>query len=110
MTNRIKYSRKAQAPSIPTPGQAYGYEESEDGTLKKQEAPNKDVSLGPAFYNVSQVRGVICCALVPRGRGHFFSRGCAAASTETERKNYDILIHFYDQLVIVVVLMNLCIL
>ncbi|XP_041485229.1 sperm-tail PG-rich repeat-containing protein 2-like [Lytechinus variegatus] len=53
MTNRIKYSRKAQAPSIPTPGQAYGYEESEDGVLKKQEAPARDKTLGPAFYNVA---------------------------------------------------------
>ena len=55
MTNRIKFSRKVQAPSIPTPGQAYGYEESEDGVLKKQEAPPKDKSLGPAFYNITSV-------------------------------------------------------
>lgn len=52
MTNRIKFSRKPVAPSIPMPGQAYGFEENEDGTLRKQEAPDKDASLGPAFYNV----------------------------------------------------------
>ncbi|XP_033644148.1 sperm-tail PG-rich repeat-containing protein 2-like [Asterias rubens] len=50
MTSKIRYSRKPQAPSIPTPGQAYGYEEHEDGTLKKQEAPNKDETRGPAYY------------------------------------------------------------
>ncbi|XP_038060256.1 sperm-tail PG-rich repeat-containing protein 2-like [Patiria miniata] len=50
MTSRIRYSRKPQAPSIPTPGQAYGYEEHEDGTLKKQEPPQKDETRGPAYY------------------------------------------------------------
>ncbi|PIK59902.1 putative sperm-tail PG-rich repeat-containing protein 2 [Apostichopus japonicus] len=45
---------EALAPSIPTPGQAYGYEEHEDGTLRKQEAPARDNSLGPAFYDVNQ--------------------------------------------------------
>lgn len=55
ITSRIKYSRKPLAPSIPTPGQAYGYEEHEDGTLRKQEAPARDNSLGPAFYDVNQV-------------------------------------------------------
>ena len=54
MTNRIKFHRKPVAPSIPMPGQAYGYEENEDGTLHKQDPPEKDTSLGPAFYNVSK--------------------------------------------------------
>ena len=56
MTSKIRYSRKPQAPSIPTPGQAYGYEEHEDGTLKKQEAPNKDETRGPAYYAPAHVR------------------------------------------------------
>lgn len=54
MTSRIKFHRKPVAPSIPTPGQAYGFEENDDGTLRKQDPPTRDNSLGPAFYNVQQ--------------------------------------------------------
>ena len=56
MMNRIKFHRKPDAPSIPTPGQAYGYEENEDGTLVKQDPPDKDNSMGPAYYNLKSVR------------------------------------------------------
>lgn len=56
VTSRIKFHRKPEAPSIPMPGQAYGYEECEDGTLKKQDPPDKDKSIGPAFYNPTSVR------------------------------------------------------
>lgn len=55
MTNRIKFHRKPVAPSIPTPGTAYGFEENEDGTLRKQDPPNRDKTLGPAFYSVHAV-------------------------------------------------------
>lgn len=55
MTSRIKFHRKPEAPSIPMPGQAYGYEECEDGTLKKQDPPDRDVSIGPAFYKPQNV-------------------------------------------------------
>ena len=55
MTSRIRYHRKPVAPSIPTPGQAYGYEENDDGSLRKQDAPDRDVSMGPAYYGVAQV-------------------------------------------------------
>ncbi|XP_012937839.1 sperm-tail PG-rich repeat-containing protein 2 [Aplysia californica] len=51
MTSRIKFHRKPEAPSIPSQGQAYGYEECDDGSLKKQDAPNRDQSIGPAYYN-----------------------------------------------------------
>ncbi|XP_064618109.1 sperm-tail PG-rich repeat-containing protein 2-like [Liolophura sinensis] len=50
MTCRIRFHRKADAPSIPAPRQAYGYEENSDGSLKKQDPPRKDTSLGPAYY------------------------------------------------------------
>ncbi|XP_048761282.2 sperm-tail PG-rich repeat-containing protein 2-like [Ostrea edulis] len=53
VSSRIKFHRKPEAPSIPMPGQAYGYEECDDGTLKKQGAPDKDKSIGPAFYTPS---------------------------------------------------------
>jgi hypothetical protein len=47
---KMVVQRKADAPSIPHPSQAYGYEEGEDGTLKKQDAPKVDNSIGPAYY------------------------------------------------------------
>ncbi|KAM9143858.1 sperm-tail PG-rich repeat-containing protein 2 [Pangshura tecta] len=46
----IKVYRKVDCPSIPSPGQAFGYEEAEDGTLIKQYPPQRDVTLGPAYY------------------------------------------------------------
>ena len=64
MTSRIKYHRKADAPSIPYPGQAYGYEENDDGTLRKQDAPDNDVTMGPAFYNVTDVSMTSRCLLL----------------------------------------------
>lgn len=53
--SKVKFHRKPEAPSIPVPRLAYGYEENEDGTLRKQDPPEKDSSLGPAFYNPSAV-------------------------------------------------------
>ena len=55
MNSRIKYQRKPMAPSIPTPGQAHGFEEADDGTLHKQQGPDRDITRGPAFYNVNHV-------------------------------------------------------
>ncbi|XP_064367612.1 sperm-tail PG-rich repeat-containing protein 2 [Dromaius novaehollandiae] len=46
----IKICRKVEGPSIPSPCQAFGYEEAEDGTLIKQYPPQRDLTLGPAYY------------------------------------------------------------
>lgn len=54
-TSRVKFHRQPDAPSIPTPGKAYGYEENEDGSLRKQNAPDRDTSIGPAFYKPQDV-------------------------------------------------------
>ncbi|KAH0615858.1 hypothetical protein JD844_026447 [Phrynosoma platyrhinos] len=52
-SSSIKILRKTEAPSIPSQGQAYGYEELEDGTLIKQNPPSRDSTLGPAYYQMN---------------------------------------------------------
>ncbi|XP_052317066.1 sperm-tail PG-rich repeat-containing protein 2 [Oncorhynchus keta] len=48
---RLKFLPQPDIPSIPSPGQAFGYEDNGQGFLCKQKAPEKDDTLGPAFYN-----------------------------------------------------------
>jgi len=55
VANKIKFCRKPCAPSIPTPGLAYGFEETEDGTLQPQEPLPRDTTIGPAFYSPALV-------------------------------------------------------
>jgi hypothetical protein len=50
--SRLQYNRQKAAPSIPTPGQSYGYEEDSEGVLRAQDAPPQDKTMGPAYYNV----------------------------------------------------------
>lgn len=52
---KVHYQRKSAPPSIPSPGQATGYEEGNDGILQKQKVPEKDGSLGPAYYKINYV-------------------------------------------------------
>ena len=54
-SGRLMFTRKLTAPSIPTPGQSYGYDEAGDGNLTPQPLPAQDSSMGPAYYNVSHV-------------------------------------------------------
>ncbi|XP_053317551.1 sperm-tail PG-rich repeat-containing protein 2 [Spea bombifrons] len=51
--SQVKRHPKSGAPSIPTPGQAFGYEENEDGSLVRQPPPAMDDTLGPAYYLLS---------------------------------------------------------
>eukprot|EP01135_Chromosphaera_perkinsii_P002576 Nk52_evm92s224 gene=Nk52_evmTU92s224 len=46
----VCWVRTSGPPSIPANHQVYGYEEEEDGSLIQQKAPERDATLGPAYY------------------------------------------------------------
>jgi hypothetical protein len=48
---RVKFNRKKNPPSIQDPKQAFGFEEATNGELVPQIPPEKDATLGPAYYN-----------------------------------------------------------
>lgn len=56
---RITYARQSTAPSIPIPGKSYGYEETDTGGLVPQAPPDRDSTIGPAFYNIYHVRLIV---------------------------------------------------
>ena len=58
-TGHITWKRKLDPPSIPSPGKSFGYEEGADGSLIPQAGPEKDGSLGPAYYKSDKVSTTI---------------------------------------------------
>ncbi|KAI7813410.1 sperm-tail PG-rich repeat-containing protein 2 [Triplophysa rosa] len=51
LSKGVKLLPSPDAPSIPSPGQAFGYEEDPRGVLHRFNPPIKDQTLGPAFYS-----------------------------------------------------------
>ncbi|XP_049326763.1 sperm-tail PG-rich repeat-containing protein 2 [Astyanax mexicanus] len=53
---RVELLSYSDAPSIPSPGQAFGFEENEHSALCRNKPPDIDHSLGPAYYSPAKVK------------------------------------------------------
>jgi hypothetical protein len=61
---KVKITRKRNPPSIQDPKNAYGFEEGADGELVPQAPPDKDPSIGPAYYNTVSNRFKPLCFIL----------------------------------------------
>ncbi|CAF1031534.1 unnamed protein product [Brachionus calyciflorus] len=52
---RVKLNRKKNPPSIQDPKLAYGFEEAANGELIPQAPPERDSTMGPAYYNANLI-------------------------------------------------------
>ncbi len=55
----MKINRKKNPPSIQDPKNAYGFEEGPNGDLVPQAPPEKDPSIGPAYYNTVRINWIL---------------------------------------------------
>ncbi|XP_069834449.1 sperm-tail PG-rich repeat-containing protein 2 isoform X2 [Dendropsophus ebraccatus] len=80
--SHLRKNQNGSAPSIPTPGQAFGYEERTDGSLVKQSPPAVDSTLGPAYYNSANAEAYA----TQKYRGVHFAK---YSGKRTEFENHD---------------------
>jgi hypothetical protein len=70
---RVKFNRKKNAPSIQDPKNAYGFEEL-NGELVAQKAPDRDPTLGPAYYSTDNINNIYKGNQASKYKGVHFSK------------------------------------